>query len=93
MILLTAVLIYPLLPGAGSDIFKGFSVFVGAVITLGSSSAINNIISGIVLTYTRSFRVGDRVKIGDILGDIKEKGLFVTRVNTWGNELVTIPNG
>jgi small-conductance mechanosensitive channel len=93
VILLTAVLIYPLLPGAGSEVFKGFSVFVGAVITLGSSSAINNIISGIVLTYTRAFRVGDRVRIGEVLGDIEEKGLFVTRVHTWGNEIVTIPNG
>lgn len=93
VILLTAVMIYPLLPGAGSDIFKGFSVFVGAVITLGSSSAINNIISGIVLTYTRSFRVGDRVKIGDTLGDITQKGLFVTRLQSWSNETVTIPNG
>lgn len=93
VILMTVVLIYPLLPGAGSDVFKGFSVFVGAVITLGSSSAINNIISGIVLTYTRAFRVDDRVKISDVLGDIKEKGLFVTRVHTWRNEIVTIPNG
>jgi len=93
VILLTVVLIYPLLPGAGSDIFKGFSVFIGAVITLGSSSAINNVISGIVLTYTRSFRVGDRVKIGDTLGDITEKGLFVTQLHAWGNEIVAIPNG
>ena len=93
VIMLTAVLIYPLLPGAGSEVFKGFSVFVGAVITLGSSSAINNVISGIVLTYTRAFRVGDRVKIGEVLGDIREKGLFVTRVHTWENEVVTIPNG
>jgi len=92
-ILVTTVLIYPFLPGAGSDIFKGFSVFVGAVITLGSSSAINNIISGIVLTYTRSFRVGDRVKIGETIGDITEKGLFVTRVKAWSSETVTIPNG
>jgi len=92
-ILLTTVLIYPLLPGAGSEIFKGFSVFVGAVITLGSSTAINNIISGIVLTYTRSFRVGDRIKIGEVLGDVTEKGLFVTRINSWSNEKVTIPNG
>ena len=93
VVLVTAVLIYPLLPGAGSEVFKGFSVFVGAVITLGSSSAINNIISGIVLTYTRAFRVGDRVKIGNIIDDIKEKGLFVTRVHTWENEIITIPNG
>jgi small-conductance mechanosensitive channel len=93
VILLTIVVSYPYLPGAGSEVFKGFSVFIAAVITLGSTAAINNIISGVVLTYTRSFHVGDRVKIGETLGDITEKGLFVTRIRALGNEMVTIPNG
>ncbi len=93
VILATIVVSYPYLPGAGSEVFKGFSVFIGAVITLGSTAAINNIISGVVLTYTRAFRVGDRVKIGDTLGDITEKGLFVTRIRAPGNEMITIPNG
>ena len=61
--------------------------------TLGSSAAINNIISGVVLTYTRAFRVGDRVQIGNTLGDIVEKKLFVTRVRTLDNDEVTLPNG
>jgi small-conductance mechanosensitive channel len=94
LMLLAALMIsYPYLPGAGSDIFKGFSIFVGALVTLGASTAINNVISGIVLTYTRAFRVGDRVQIGTTLGDILEKKLFVTRLRTLENEEITMPNG
>ena len=94
VIILAGIMIsYPFLPGSGSEIFKGFSLFIGAVITLGSTSAVNNIVSGIVLTYTRAFRLGDRVKIGNTLGDIVEKKLFVTRLKTFKNELVTLPNG
>ncbi len=93
VILMGIVIAYPFLPGAGSDIFKGFSIFIGAIITLGSTSAINNIVSGIVLTYAGAFRVGDRVKIGNTLGDVIEKKLFVTRLKTFKNEYVTFPNG
>ena len=92
-ILLGLMISYPYLPGAGSEIFKGFSIFVGALVTLGSSAAINNVISGIVLTYTRAFRVGDRVQIGPTLGDIIEKKLFVTRLRNLANEEITVPNG
>ena len=92
-ILAGIIISYPFLPGSGSDIFKGFSLFIGAVITLGSTSAVNNIVSGIVLTYTGAFRIGDRVKIGNTVGDVIEKKLFVTRVKTFNNEHVTFPNG
>jgi len=91
--LLTMVVCYPLLPGAGSEVFKGFSIFVGAMVTFGSTAVIGNVISGIVLTYTRSFRIGDRVMIGEATGDVLEKTLFVTRIRTIKNELITIPNG
>jgi small-conductance mechanosensitive channel len=94
VIILAGIIIsYPFLPGSGSDIFKGFSIFIGALITLGSTSAVNNIVSGIVLTYTGAFRIGDRVKIGNTLGDVVEKKLFVTRIKTFRNEYVTFPNG
>jgi len=91
--LLTVVLVYPYLPGSGSDLFRGFSIFVGALFTFGSTAAINNIISGIVLTYTGAFRVGERVRIGPTIGDVIEKKLFVTRIRTIGGEEVTVPNG
>jgi len=86
------MIVYPFLPGAGSDVFRGFSLFVGALFTLGASSSVSNAISGIILTYTGSFRIEDRVEIGNTLGDVVGKGLFVTRIRTPLNELVTVPN-
>ncbi len=84
---------YPYLPGAGSQFFQGFSVFVGALVTFGSSGAISNIISGITLTYTNAFQKGDLIRIGDTVGFVREKSLLVTRIVTLQNEAVTIPNG
>ena len=86
------VVIWPYLPGSDSDIFKGVSVFLGILFSLGSSSAIANMVAGFVLTYMRSFKIGDRIKIGDITGDVMEKTLLVTRVRTIKNEDITIPN-
>jgi small-conductance mechanosensitive channel len=83
----------PYLPGAGSQFFQGFSVFVGALVTFGSSGAISNIVSGITLTYTNAFRVGDFIRIGETIGFVREKSLLVTRIVTIQNEAVTIPNG
>ncbi|WP_246581513.1 mechanosensitive ion channel domain-containing protein [Echinicola shivajiensis] len=88
----TFVLIFPLLPGSDSDIFKGVSVFIGILFSLGSSSAIANMIAGLVITYMRPFKIGDRIKIGDTSGDVVEKTLLVTRIKTIKNEEVTIPN-
>lgn len=86
------IIIYPYLPGSDSPVFQGVSVFLGVLLTFGSSSSLSNIISGLVLTYTRAFKVGDRVRIGDSVGDIIEKNLLVTRVRTTNNEDITIPN-
>jgi small-conductance mechanosensitive channel len=83
---------FPYLPGAGSQFFQGFSVFIGALVTFGSSGAINNIMSGITLTYTSAFRPGDFVRIGDSVGFVRERSLLVTRIVTLQNEAVTIPN-
>ena len=93
VILLALIVSFPYLPGAQSDVFKGFSLFVGALITFGSSTVIGNMISGVVLTYTGSFRIGDRINIGGTTGDVVEKTLFVTRLRTIDNEVVSIPNG
>jgi len=86
------VIIFPYLPGSNSPVFQGVSVFFGLLISLGSSSAIGNIIAGLVITYMRPFKIGDRVKIGDKVGDVIEKTLLVTRLRTIKNEEVTIPN-
>lgn len=92
IIALSAVIIFPYLPGFGSPAFQGVSVFLGVIFSLGSSAALANAVAGIILIYTRAFQVGDRVKVGDILGDIEEKLLLVTRIRTSYNVIVSIPN-
>lgn len=92
LIAVAAVMIFPYLPGSGSEGFRGISVFVGVLVSLGGASAIANIISGLVITYMRPFRTGDRVKIADAVGDVIEKDLFVVRLRTIKNVDITIPN-
>ena len=77
---------------ADSDIFKGISVFVGLIVSLGSSTVIGNIMAGLVITYMRPFKLGDRIKLNDTTGNVIEKTALVTRIKTPKNELVTIPN-
>lgn len=86
------IAIFPYLPGSDSPVFKGVSVFLGVLISLGSTSAVGNMIAGLVITYMRPFKLGDRVKIGDITGDVMSKNLLVTRVKTIKNEDISIPN-
>lgn len=86
------VVVFPYLPGSDSKIFQGVSVFLGILFSLGSSSAISNVIAGFVITYMRPFKIGDRVKIGEITGDVIEKNLLVTRLRTIKNEEITVPN-
>jgi len=86
------VVIFPYLPGSDSPIFKGVSVFLGFLFTFGSAGSLSNIISGLVLTYMRLFKIGDRVKIADVTGDVIEKSLLVTRIRTTKNEIISIPN-
>ncbi|WP_416867029.1 MAG: mechanosensitive ion channel domain-containing protein [Imperialibacter sp.] len=86
------VVIFPYLPGSDSKIFQGVSVFLGVLFSLGSSTAIANAVAGLVITYMRPFKVGDRVKIDDIVGDVVEKSLLVTRIRTPKNEDITVPN-
>jgi len=86
------IVIFPYLPGSDSPVFKGVSVFLGVLFSLGSTSAIANLVAGLVITYMRPFKIGDRVQIGDVLGNVVEKNLLVTRILTPKNEEVTIPN-
>ena len=92
VIVFAAIACFPYIPGSQSEGFRGISVFLGLLISLGSAAAIGNIIAGVVLTYMRPFQVGDRVKIADTTGDVMEKTLLVTRVRTIKNVDVTIPN-
>ena len=89
---LALVIMFPHLPSSDSDAFKGISVFLGVLISLGSSSAISNAIAGIVISYMRPFQVGDWIKSGEIIGAVIEKNALVTRLKTINNEDITIPN-
>jgi small-conductance mechanosensitive channel len=92
LIILAIIVIYPYLPGSNTPAFKGISVFMGLIISFGSSSAVSNIISGIVLTYTNSFKIGDLVEINGKTGTVMDKSLLVTSIKTRTNEYITFPN-
>lgn len=92
IIAFAVVVAFPYLPGSSSAAFKGVSVFLGVLFSLGSSSAVANVVAGVILTYTRAFKLGDRVQIADTVGDVVEKTLLVTRVRTIKNVDVTVPN-
>ena len=85
-------MIYPYLPGAKSGVFQGISVFIGLIVSLGSSTVIGNVIAGLVITYMRPFKLGDRIQLNDTTGNVIEKTPLVTRIKTPKNEVVTIPN-
>ena len=92
IIAFTLVVIWPWLPGSESGIFKGVSIFVAALFSLGSTTTIGNLISGIIITYMRPFLVGDFVRIGDQEGEVVEENAFVTRLRDIKGNLVTVPN-
>ncbi len=92
VLVLAVIVAFPYLPGAKSPAFQGISIFLGVLLSLGSSSAVANAIAGIILTYMRSFLVGHWVQIGEVTGEVIEKNLLVTRVLTPKAEIITIPN-
>ena len=87
-----AVVCYPYLPGSQSDAFKGISVLLGLMVTLGSSGFVNQIMGGFMLTYSRALRLGDFVRIGDIEGTVTHLGVLSTKVRTPWTEEITVPN-
>jgi small-conductance mechanosensitive channel len=90
--LFALVLSYPYLPGSGSEAFKGASVFVGLIVSLGSSGIVGQVMSGLTLTYSRALRLGDFVTIGDVEGTVTHLGSLSTKIKTPRSEDVTIPN-
>ena len=88
----TVAVVYPYLPGSDSRIFQGVSVFLGLIVSLGSSSVIGNLIAGLVITYMRPFKIGDRIKIKDLTGFVVEKSPLMIRLRNIKNEFVTFPN-
>jgi small-conductance mechanosensitive channel len=92
VIAFSVVVAFPYIPGSDSLAFKGVSVFIGVLFSLGSQSAVSNIVAGFALTYRRAFRVGDRVKIADFTGDVMETRFQVTTLRTVKNEEIIVPN-
>ncbi len=92
VIAFTVVVAYPYIPGSESPAFKGVSLFLGVVFSLGSSSSISNIMAGYMVIFRRAFRVGDRVKIGEHVGNVVEMRLQVTHLRTIKNEEIIVPN-
>ncbi len=92
VVAVAAVMVYPYIPGSDTEAFKGIGLFAGALLTLGASGMAGNMIGGLVLAFSGTFRVGDRVKIGESIGDVIETTLLMTRVRSLRNEVVTIAN-
>ncbi|WP_416672969.1 mechanosensitive ion channel family protein [Egbenema bharatensis] len=92
LVIVACITATPFMPGFNSPAFQGIGLFLGALFTLGSSSAVANAIAGIILIYTRAFHIGDIVQIGEIKGEVVEKSLFVTRLLTFRREVITVPN-
>lgn len=83
---------YPYLPGAGTEAFKGLSVLIGLMISLGATSVVGQAAAGLILTYTRTLRPGEFVRIGEHEGTVTELGMFTTSIRTGLGEVLTIPN-
>lgn len=92
VVIFALVISYPYIPGSGSDAFKGISIFIGVLFSLGSSSAIANIIAGYSMIYRRAFKIGDRIKVGDFVGEVTETRLLATYLRTTKNERIVVPN-
>ena len=92
VVILALVVAYPYIPGSGSDAFKGLSIFLGVIFSLGSSSIIANLIAGYTMIYRRAFKVGDRIEVGDVRGDVTQTRLLVTHLRTVKNEEIVLPN-
>jgi small-conductance mechanosensitive channel len=92
VIAVAVVVAYPYIPGSGSEAFKGVSILVGIIFSIGSSSFIGNLIAGFSMTYRRAFRPGDLVKIGEQMGRVEQVRMMVTHLRTIKNEEVIVPN-
>jgi small-conductance mechanosensitive channel len=92
-IVMTAIMLgLPYVPGSDSKTVQAFSIVLGVLVSFGSSSVVSNVMAGLVLTYSRAFRIGDRVRIGDVLGDVTHLGVFTTHIRTLKDEEVVVPN-
>jgi small-conductance mechanosensitive channel len=92
VIVFMAVVAFPYIPGSESPAFKGISIFIGVLFSLGSQSVVSNTVAGVVMTYRRAFKVGDRIQVGEVIGDVTEIRHQVTFIRTIKNEKISMPN-
>ncbi|HEY9104312.1 mechanosensitive ion channel family protein [Chitinimonas sp.] len=92
LIVFALMVAYPYIPGSSSDAFKGVSLFIGVLFSLGSTGAVSNVVAGVILTYMRAYRAGDLVRIGEVQGVVTSHSLLVTKLHTIRNQEITIPN-
>lgn len=92
IVLLAIVFAFPYIPGSDSAAFKGVSIFIGVMMSLGSSSVVGNLLAGIFVIYKRSTKIGDRIKVGEYIGDVVAIKLMETHLKSLKNELISIPN-
>lgn len=92
IILFAAIVAYPYIPGSSSEAFKAIGIFAGVMLSLGATSIVANLVAGHMLIYRRAFRVGDRISVGSVTGDVEDISAQATYVRTLKNERVTIPN-
>ena len=90
--LFAVIIAYPFLPGSGTDAFKGIGVFVGLIVSFGSSGFVNQLMSGLTLIYSHALRVGDVIQTGNVEGEVTRMGPVSIQVHTFLGEQVTIPN-
>jgi small-conductance mechanosensitive channel len=92
IIAFAVVVCFPYVPGSESPAFRGVTIFIGVLFSLGSSSLLANLIAGYTMTYRRAFHLGDRIKVGDLMGDVTQVGLMVTHLRSVKNEEFVVPN-
>jgi small-conductance mechanosensitive channel len=92
VLIIAVIMAYPYIPGAKSPAFQGIAIFLGLLGSLGATGVVSNLINGLLITYMRSFQVGDLVKIGDVTGMVEESSLLVTRLRTAKNVSISVPN-
>jgi small-conductance mechanosensitive channel len=92
LIIVAVVVAYPLIPGSDTTAFKGMTILLGVLMSIGSNSVASNLLAGLVVVYKRSINIGDRIKVGDVIGDVEKVSLLDTQIRSLKNEMVSLPN-
>jgi small-conductance mechanosensitive channel len=92
LIIVAVVVAYPHIPGSDTAAFKGMTILLGVLMSIGSNSVASNLLAGLVVVYKRSINIGDRIRVGDVIGDVERVSLLDTQVRSLKNEMVSLPN-